>query len=207
MVSKHSTFAYASFTVHLPFYSLRLHNPCLQGTYMLSNLLQELALAKDHGRKRIVLDESRLTENPVDRLSRMIKASFWNALTRRIDGDGLEIICADPKNRTVNVKPLIYVPYGEPKMAEYYHKESIQKPHLGLRVEVLPRKCDDPAFVKSLNDKPGILALAMQEVGDGMGGTTLKGIPFVVPGARFNEVRIPPLLHIRFLGLSTFRSC
>ena len=27
---------------------------------MLSNLLQELALARDHGRKRIVLDEARL---------------------------------------------------------------------------------------------------------------------------------------------------
>ncbi|KAF8340465.1 glycoside hydrolase family 37 protein [Cantharellus anzutake] len=160
----------------------------IRGTYMLSNLLQELALAKDHGRKRIVLDESRLTENPVDRLSRMIKTSFWNALTRRIDGDGLEIICADPKNRTANVKPLIYVPYGEPKMAEYYRKVSIEKPHLGLRVEVLPKKCEDAAFVKSLNDKPGILALAMQEVEDGNGTTSLKGIPFVVPGARFNEL-------------------
>jgi alpha,alpha-trehalase len=156
---------------------------------MLSNLLQELALAKDHGRKRIILDESRLTENPVDRLSRMIKTSFWNALTRRIDGDGLEIICADPKNRTANVKPLIYVPHGEPKMADYYRKVSAEKPHLGLRVSVLPPKCDDAHFVKSLNDKPGILALAMREIEDGAGGTTLKGIPFVVPGARFNEVR------------------
>jgi alpha,alpha-trehalase len=155
---------------------------------MLSNLLQELALAKDHGRKRIVLDESRLTENPVDRLSRMIKTSFWNALTRRIDGDGLEIICADPKNRTRNVKPLIYVPHGEPRMAEYYRKVAAEKPHLGLRVSVLPPKCDDPYFVKSLNDSPGILALAMREADDGKGGTTLKGIPFVVPGARFNEV-------------------
>lgn len=72
-----------------------------QGTYMLSNLLQELALARDYGRKRIVLDEARLTENPVDRLTRMIRNSFWNALTRRIDGDGLEIICADPKNRCI----------------------------------------------------------------------------------------------------------
>jgi len=156
---------------------------------MLSNLLQELALAKDHGRKRIVLDESRLTENPVDRLSRMIKTSFWNALTRRIDGDGLEIICADPKNRTRNVKPLIYVPHGEPRMAEYYRKVAAEKPHLGLGVSVLPPKCDDPYFVKSLNDRPGILALAMREADNGKGGTTLKGIPFVVPGARFNEVR------------------
>ena len=81
---------------------------------MLSNLLQELALARDHGRKRIVLDEARLTENPVDRLSRMIKNSFWNALTRRIDGDGLEIICADPKNRTGRIQPRTYAPAREP---------------------------------------------------------------------------------------------
>jgi alpha,alpha-trehalase len=155
---------------------------------MLSNLLQELALARDHGRQRIVLDEARLTENPVDRLSRMIKYSFWSSLTRRIDGDGLEIICADPKNRTANVKPRIYVPHGEPKMAEYYRKVAEEKPHLGLDVVVLPPKPDDPKYVKSLNDKPGILALAMKEIDDGKGGTTLKGIPFVVPGARFNEV-------------------
>ncbi|EJU04826.1 alpha trehalase [Dacryopinax primogenitus] len=160
----------------------------VRGTYMLSNLLQELALARDHGRKRIVLDEARLTENPVDRLSRMIRFSFWHALTRRIDGDGLEIICADPKNRTRNIAPLIYVPYGCPEMAEYYRKVAREKPHLGLRVEVLPKKCDDPQFVKSLNDKPGILALAMRDAVDENGIKTLKGIPFIVPGARFNEL-------------------
>ena len=161
---------------------------------MLSNLLQELALAREHGRQRIVLDEGRLTENPVDRLSRMIKNSFWNGLTRRIDGDGLEIICADPKNRTGRLTPRIYVPHGEPKMAEYYRKVAKDKPHLGLDVQVLPPKCDDPAFVKSLNDKPGLLALAMDEVDDGHGGKMLKGIPFIVPGARFNEVRFLDLL-------------
>ncbi|KAF9818859.1 hypothetical protein IEO21_02515 [Rhodonia placenta] len=160
----------------------------IRGTYMLSNLLQELALARDHGRKRIVLDEARLTENPVDRLSRMIKNSFWHALTRRIDGDGLEIICADPKNRTGRVNPRIYVPHGEPAMADYYRRVAAEKPHLNLDVQVLPATPDDPHFVKSLNHKPGILALAMNEVSDGKGGKTLKGIPFVVPGARFNEL-------------------
>lgn len=45
----------------------------IRGTYMLSNLLQELALANDYGRKHVVLDEARLNENPVDRLSRMIR--------------------------------------------------------------------------------------------------------------------------------------
>lgn len=168
---------------------------------MLSNLLQELALARDHGRKRIVLDEARLTENPVSRLSRMIRSSFWNSLTRRIDGDGLEIICADPKNRSGKSTPRIYVPYGEPKMVGYYRKVAKEKPHLGLDVQVLPQNCDDPAFVQSLNNKPGLLALAMEEINDGHGGRTLKGIPFVVPGARFNEVRPKPsicrLLHIQ----------
>ncbi|KAF8577794.1 glycoside hydrolase family 37 protein [Ramaria rubella] len=160
----------------------------VRGTYMLSNLLQELALARDHGRKRIVLDEARLTENPVSRLSRMIRSSFWNSLTRRIDGDGLEIICADPKNRSGKLNPRIYVPYGEPKMAQYYRQVAMDKPHLRLEVEVLPKHCDDPVFVKSLNLKPGLLALAMDEVDDGRGGKTLKGIPFIVPGARFNEL-------------------
>ncbi|KAI5992068.1 glycoside hydrolase family 37 protein [Pisolithus albus] len=160
----------------------------IRGTYMLSNLLQELALARDHGRKRIVLDEARLTENPVDRLSRMIRHSFWHSLTRRIDGDGLEIITADPKNRTGRVQPRIYVPHGEPAMAEYYRKVARDKPHMNLDVQVLPEKNDDPYFVKSLNPKPGLLALAMEEVDDGKGGRTLKGIPFIVPGARFNEL-------------------
>jgi neutral trehalase len=145
-------------------------NPSSKGTYMLSNLLQELALARDHNRKRIVLDEARLTENPVDRLSRMIKNSFWHSLTRRIDGDGLEIICADPKNRTGRIQPRIYVPHREPAMVEYYRKIASEKPHLNLDVQVLPPNPGDPNFVKSLNSKPGILALAMNEVDDGVGG-------------------------------------
>ncbi|KAN0092931.1 glycoside hydrolase family 37 protein [Tylopilus felleus] len=160
----------------------------IRGTYMLSNLLQELALARDHGRKRIILDEARLTENPVDRLSRMIRNSFWTSLTRRIDGDGLEAITADPKNRTGHLQPRIYVPHGEPAMVEYYRKVAREKPHMNLDVVVLPPKPDDPYFVKSLNSKPGLLALAMNEVDDGKGGRTLKGIPFIVPGGRFNEL-------------------
>ena len=56
-------------------------------------------------------------------------------------------------------------------------KVARDKPHLRLDVVVLPPKCDDEQFVKSLNDKPGLLALAMEEVDDGKGGKTLKGIP------------------------------
>ncbi|WVF72189.1 hypothetical protein IAT40_007001 [Kwoniella sp. CBS 6097] len=118
-----------------------------QGTYMLSNLLQELALARDYGRKRIVLDEARLAENPVDRLSRMIKNSFWNALTRRIDAEGLEVACADPKNRSQHMRSRIYIPHGEDEMAEYYRQIKV----------------------------------------DANGKVKLEALPFVVPGARFNE--------------------
>jgi alpha,alpha-trehalase len=146
---------------------------------MLSVLLQELALAKDHGRSTVILHESRLTENPVDRLSRFIRTSFWDGLTRRIDSAGLEVICNDPKNRTANQAPRIYVPEREPEMIAYYQHMALAKPHLRLQVDVLPAKFD-AAYVKSLNDKPGLLALAMNKVKRADGTTDLKGIPFVV---------------------------
>ncbi|KAJ8296009.1 Neutral trehalase [Rhodotorula toruloides] len=156
----------------------------IRGTYMLSNLLQELALARDHGQKQIVLDEARLNENPVSRLTRMIRNSFWSNLTRRIDGDGLEKICADPKNRGSNRAPRIYVPEAEPGMRKYYERIAAAKPHLGLIVDTVPTNFD-AKWVKDQNDKPGILALAMKEVSRGEGqDPDYQGIPFVVPGAR-----------------------
>ncbi|EJD06842.1 glycoside hydrolase family 37 protein [Fomitiporia mediterranea MF3/22] len=161
----------------------------VRGTYSLSSLLQELALAaRNRNQKTIVLDEAQITETPVDRISRMIKDSFWSSLTRRIDGDGLEKICADPKNYSGSTNLRIYVPHDEPEMVEYYRKVAHEKPHLKLEVQVLPPKTDDPVYMKSLNEKPGILALAMERVDDGKGGKILKGIPFVVPGDVYNEL-------------------
>ncbi|CDH49002.1 glycoside hydrolase family 37 protein [Lichtheimia corymbifera JMRC:FSU:9682] len=154
----------------------------IRGTYMLSNLLQELALAKDFGRKHIVLDEARLNENPVSRLSRMIRCHFWDALTRRMDAHSVEIICADPKNRSSDTHPRIYVPYHDTAAMEYYQKVADERKHLRLIVERLPEHIT-PEFVKSINEKPGILALAMENK-DG----ELQGVPFVVPGGRFNEM-------------------
>ncbi|CAD6890322.1 unnamed protein product [Tilletia controversa] len=161
----------------------------IRGTYMLSNLLQELALAKENGRKRIVLDETRLSENPVDRLSRMISQDFWHNLTRRIDADGLEAILADPKNRSKSQNPRIFVPCGEPQMIEYYQRVAKERPQLNLSVEVLPKELT-AEYTRDLNDTPGLLALAMREEKDPATGKTkdLKGIPFIVPGARFNEL-------------------
>ena len=68
------------------------------------------------------------------------------------------------------------------------HLSGREKPSLNLHVEMLPPKCDDPYFVKTLNDKPGILALAMdRKVDPATGKVSLEAIPFIVPGARFNE--------------------
>ncbi|CAM0135919.1 alpha,alpha-trehalase nth1 [Umbelopsis sp. WA50703] len=159
----------------------------IRGTYMLSNLLQELALANDYGRKHIVLDEARLNENPVDRLSRMIRHHFWDGLTRRIDADGLEIICADPKNRSANHNPRIYIPFNEKEVYEYYKEMSAARQHLNLEVELLPKDIT-PEYVRSINDRPGILALAMKKSTDANGKSTFTGVPFVVPGGRFNEM-------------------
>ncbi len=58
------------------------------------------------------------------------------------------------------------------------------RPHLRLEVVQLPKDCDDPEYVKSLNERPGILALAMKKNEEGK----LEALPFVVPGARFNEM-------------------
>ena len=85
---------------------------------MLSNLLQELTLAKEYGRKQIVLDEGRLNENPVDRLSRLIRDHFWDGLTRRIDASSIEIAARDPKDWTEDPRPrtdlMFFAPFREP---------------------------------------------------------------------------------------------
>ncbi|RKO91585.1 glycoside hydrolase [Blyttiomyces helicus] len=160
----------------------------IRGTYMLSNLLQELALATDHGRRFIVLDEERLSENPLERLSRLIRFQFWDGLTRRIDAEGLEIICNDPKNRSKDQRPRIFVPFHDPVAFEYYTQTAISRPHLNLDVVRLP-EIITPEYVKSLNSHPGILSLGLRQTIDPTTGETrTRGTPFVVPGGRFNEM-------------------
>jgi alpha,alpha-trehalase len=155
---------------------------------MLSNLLQELTIAKDYGRKHIILDEARLSENPVARLSRLIKNSFWKALTRRIDGHNIEVAGKDPKDWTDDPRPRIYVPPGAPEQFEYYSQIAKDHPELRLDVQLLPADIT-PDYVMQLNDKPGLLALAMQnKLNETTNKEEMVGVPFVVPGGRFNEL-------------------
>src|ERR1700748_649711 len=116
----------------------------VRGTYSLANLLQELTLAKDYGRKNIILDEARLNENPVDRLSRLIRTQFWPSLTRRIDGSNIEKVGRDPKDWTNDPRPRIYVPQGAPEQYEYYSKIAKDNPEMRLDVQWLKEPCDDP---------------------------------------------------------------
>lgn len=160
----------------------------IRGTYMLSNLLQELAIAKDQGMEQVVIDEARLAENPIDRLSRMIRDMFWNNLTRRIDADGLEQILTDTKGSASSSQQIIYVPASETDMLEYYRRAARERPNLNLHVEALPEKIT-AEYMLSLNDRPGLLAIAMKSRVDPANGLVdMQGIPFVVPGARFNEL-------------------
>lgn len=160
----------------------------IRGTYMLSNLLQELALAAERGEKQLIISEARIAEDPIHRLSRMIRETFWDNLTRRIDADGLEKVLSDPKNRSACRTQIIYVPADEHEMVEYYRRVAVERPALRLEVEVLPKQLT-PEYVRDLNKRPGLLAIAMKRRIDPDNGLVdMHGIPFVVPGARFNEL-------------------
>ena len=161
----------------------------IRGTYMLSNLLQELTLAQAFGRDNIVLDEDRLNENPVARLSRVIPQFFWDNLTRRIDGSNIDVVALDTKDWTDDPRPRIYIPRGAPEQYEYYSKLARERPDIRLDVQWLPAEKVTGEYVRDLNSKPGLLAVAMEEYVDpATGENTLRGLPFVVPGGRFNEL-------------------
>ncbi|CEP63948.1 alpha,alpha-trehalase LALA0_S09e06084g [Lachancea lanzarotensis] len=161
----------------------------IKGTYMLSNLLQELTLAKSFGRKQVVLDEARLNENPVNRLERLIVTQFWKSLTRRIDLYNVAVIAADGKIDTPAAKvPRIYVPHNCPDQYEFYIQASQMNPTSNLDVEYLPEDIT-PEYVKSINDRPGLLALAMEKHMDpATGEEAMFSYPYAVPGGRFNEL-------------------
>ncbi|KAF2211705.1 glycoside hydrolase family 37 protein [Cercospora zeae-maydis SCOH1-5] len=162
----------------------------VRGTYMLSNLLQELWLAKKFGRRQIVLDEARLNENPVNRLARLIKDQFWPNLTRRIDGSNIAAVAKDPKDWTSDPRPRIYIPRGAAEQYAYYTRVAKEHPHIRLDVQWLKEGGpDDDEYVRDLNEAPGLLAIEVERVKDTPAGEPdYRGLPFVVPGGRFNEL-------------------
>lgn len=174
----------------------------IRGTYQISNLLQELAILEDSERRDIlrlcrpceleeskrgrfaVIQSERLTENPVDRLLRMIDMYFWPALVRRIDAETLGEALEDAKDRTdEHDKPVLYCPEADPVACDYYNKLT------DVDIIRLPKPPYTPALIKDLERRPGILTIALEPAPDPASSTwTLRGIPFLVPGGRFNEL-------------------
>ncbi|MGC1205890.1 MAG: alpha,alpha-trehalase [Flavobacteriaceae bacterium] len=152
----------------------------VKGTYHLSNLLQELVISKNEGNSFAEIPISKIEELPVERISRMIRDYYWNGLTRTMDAEGVEKLISDTKNETLTAKKLpIYIPFHDALAFNYYKNLESKLPIVAKKLpEVI-----SPNYVKSLNDKPGILTLKLEEV-----NSQIKGVPFVVPGGRFNEM-------------------
>jgi alpha,alpha-trehalase len=150
----------------------------IEGTYHLSNLLQELALSKKSNSDFAEIDISEIIENPVSRISRKIKNLYWQGLTRTIDAKGVTKIIEDEKIE--NAISYLYVPKKDDVAFEYF--KNLEKSIPKLKVVQLPEDISSE-YEQTLNKKPGILALALHQE-----DSQTKGVPFVVPGGRFNEM-------------------
>ncbi|PVV00529.1 hypothetical protein BB560_005085 [Smittium megazygosporum] len=166
----------------------------IRGTYMISNLLQEIALAEELGKKYVVIDEERLNENPVDRLLRMIRTVFWDDLCRTMDRNGIKKLFSDSKGTEENHGGFnyIYVPFYDQYAFDYYSNLAAEFSELKIKTVRLPRDIT-PEYVKSLNNQFGILSLAAEVGPPGSGEygadkCSYSPLPYIVPGGRFNEM-------------------
>ncbi|HEX9655261.1 MAG TPA: trehalase family glycosidase [bacterium] len=161
----------------------------VSGTYFLSNLLQELKISESTGRDTVELDAERVFELPSDRISRLIKDMYWNSLTRRIDEKGLSKILSDEKTVTVDGFRYVYVPYTDKMAYDYFTRVATEHPEWKMKVVRLAKKIT-PRYVRELDGHHGILGLEIVARGDvrSKNLANFEGLPFVVPGGRFNEM-------------------
>lgn len=155
----------------------------VSGTYYLSNLLQELKLAEERGDDIAELNPARLFENPVDHISRSIRQLHWDGLTRRIDEENVVRLFTDTKTTTVDGFRYLYVPFTDDVAYDYFAQVAEDHPDLRIKVVRLP-EIVTPQWVRQRNGYHGILTLALRRDAGGQ----LEGVPFVVPGGRFNEM-------------------
>ncbi|SEC19273.1 alpha,alpha-trehalase [Tenacibaculum sp. MAR_2009_124] len=152
----------------------------IEGTYHLSNLLQELVIARNKGETELEITKSIIEELPTIRVSRMIRDYYWNGLTRTMGANGIERLIADTKNESLTAERLpVYVPFYDELAFDYYKK---LEGELLIETVKLPKEIT-PEYVKSINKKPGVLSLKLEEVNG-----EIQAVPFVVPGGRFNEM-------------------
>jgi len=132
------------------------------------------------------MDNRPLDESAVDRTHRFIKDNYWNALTRRIDASHLDQVVRDSK--AAGKYDCLYVPAADEAALNYF--EAIGKSNLAknrspeLKVVLLPPDKITGEFVRNLDGAHGLLSLALETNADGK----IAGVPYVVPGGRFNEL-------------------
>ncbi len=171
------------------------------GTYALGNLVQELFLA--HESERPTIPWAHVDEPVADRVSRLIRERYWDALTRRIGPDRLHAVLrdekTDPQRRvdgrnwppTCTQPPLglpqfLWVPHGDEQAFAYYAE--LRDQHPSLVVCRLPETIS-AEWVRDLSANAehgsfhGLLSLAREESSSG-----LVPVPYGVPGGRFNEI-------------------
>ena len=124
----------------------------------------------------------------VDRTHRLIREEFWDTLTRRIDAAHLDQVIHDPK---VSSKyDTVYVPADDEVALKYF--QSLVKPsrdrHRSPELKVIalppPSKLTGE-FIRDLDGEHGLLSLKLELNAQ---GRPIRGVPYVVPGGRFNEL-------------------
>jgi alpha,alpha-trehalase len=105
-------------------------------------------------------------------------------LPAEIPRDLLECVLKSPTNGNTDRRDAsyLYVPGGDAGAWEYFRAVAIERSELRLEVERLPMKIT-PAYVEALRGRHGLLSLAL-----GKQDGRWVGLPFVVPGGRFNEM-------------------
>lgn len=155
----------------------------IQGTYYLSNLLQELALAAERGEDEAEIDPDRIRENALDRTSRLIREQYWDNLTRSVDEASFPGMFDDPKMGQGDSVNYLYIPADDPLAERYFNDVAARHPEWNMEVVKLPGEIT-PEYVRDLGGRHGILSLALEE----LPGGSVRGVPFVAPGGRFNEM-------------------
>jgi alpha,alpha-trehalase len=155
----------------------------ITGNYHLSNLLQELELLHESGNDTGQIRLDRIYEPPADRISRNIRQMFWDSLTRHIDGNGLASVISDEKSPPENGQRYIYIPPTDLLAFDYFNSISRKNPGWNLNTIRLPEYIT-PEYVKGLDKKAGLLTLSLEKNKQGK----MAGVPFVIPGGRFNEM-------------------
>ena len=160
----------------------------LTNYYQMSVLLQELKRADDQHTNEVSMDNLQLEESAVDRTHRFIKEYFWNALTRHIDARHVDQVVTDTK--TTAKYDYLYVPAADLPALKYFRdiENSNFAKHRSPQFKVValpPPEKITGAFVRNLDGAHGLLSLKMMFNAK---GEIVSGVPYVVPGGRFNEL-------------------